>query len=65
MAKAFRYLLVTSWANLAAIPITALVITVLTAISGAPMKDVNFFSTYFVALPLICLLFLFISSSAL
>ena len=35
MAKAFRYLLVTSWANPAAIPITALVITVLTAISGA------------------------------
>lgn len=65
MAKAFRYLLVTGWANLAAIPITALVITVLTALSGAPMKDVNFFSTYFVALPLICLLFLFIYGASL
>lgn len=65
MAKAFRYLLFTSWANLAAIPITALSITVLTAISGAPMKDVNFFSTYFVALPLICLLFLFIYGASL
>lgn len=65
MAKAFRYLLVTGWANLAAIPITALVITMLTAISGAPMKTANFFSTYFVALPLICLLFLFIYGSSL
>lgn len=65
MAKAFRYLLVTGWANLATIPITALVITALTALSGPPIKAVNFFSTYFVALPLICLLFLFIFGASL
>ena len=65
MAKAFRYLLVTSWANLAAIPITALVITVLTALFGAPIRSQNMFSTYFVALPLICLLFLFIFGASL
>lgn len=65
MAKAFRYLLVTGWANLAAIPITALVITALTVLSGAPIRSGNIFSTYFVALPLICLLFLFIFGASL
>ena len=65
MAKAFRYLLVTGWANLAAIPITALAITALTALFGAPIRSQNMFSTYFVALPLICLLFLFIFGASL
>ena len=65
MAKAFRYLLVTGWANLAAIPITALIITVLTALTGAPIRSENMFATYFVALPLICLLFLFIFGASL
>ena len=65
MAKAFRYLLITGWANLAAIPITALIITVLTALTGAPIRSENMFATYFVALPLICLLFLFIFGASL
>lgn len=65
MVKAFRYLLVTGWANLAAIPITALIITVLTALSGAPIRSGNMFTTYFVALPLICLLLLFIYGASL